>query len=193
MDAKHGPNDICDGDAIQELEDATIAGCKEVAVKGNYCDSNSPFSHDLVPGEQIHREFAVVLKSPSLTWQQKILILLTFGLYFLYLRYCTCCRGLQLFGGRHKLAVTTFGRVLLWKSEIHGEQTGNVCFCIPGFKTLTSHTRIASFSIRKLSMSNVVMFMIVDASDVAPPETILPSVSSSTTTLIKVPSTLWLW
>lgn len=150
MDAKTS-NDVLDGDAVVEVASDKVVGAIEVAVKGNYCSDDNPFAHDLMANEKILKTQHVVLGSPSLSWEQKLLVLMTCGLYYLYLRYCGCCRPKQLFAGRAIMGVTNAGRLLLWDSEIHGEQTSNICFCIPGFKRLHSHTLISTFSLRKLT------------------------------------------
>lgn len=139
------------GDVIVEVDESNLTGYKEVAVRGNYCFDDNPFAHDLLPGEKILKEQYVCIKSPSLTWVQKLLVIFTCGLYYLYLQYCGCCRPRELFGGRAKLAVTSHARMLLWDSDIHGTQSAPILGCIPGFKKLASRTTVSTFSLRKLS------------------------------------------
>lgn len=145
-------NDVLDGDVIVEIDENKVTAHKEVGVRGNYTYDDNPFAHDLLPGEKILKEQYVCLKSPGLTWQQKMMVIFTCGLYHLYLYYCGCCRPKELFAGRTKLVVTSHARMLLWDSEIHGAETLPICCgLIPGFKTLHSRTTIATFSLRKLS------------------------------------------
>eukprot|EP00744_Colponema_vietnamica_P000483 GILI01000882.1.p2 GENE.GILI01000882.1~~GILI01000882.1.p2 ORF type:complete len:679 (+),score=242.87 GILI01000882.1:109-2145(+) len=130
----------------------------EVGVPGNLTDPKSAFEADLAPGEQIVSQVECDVKEPPTRTGLAVLILtiLTFGLYYIYLAYCSCCRPKKIGAQRYRAALTNRNRVLVWRTITTGEQGRNVMCCIRGNRQLVNNTDVRWFHLRDLAHGQMV-------------------------------------
>jgi len=77
------------------------------------------FEVDLLHGERIHGDpIRVRLKRSVSFWRQLFFTVITFGIYFVWVRCCAF--GSQVFDVDARLALTTHGRLLLWTHSAAG-------------------------------------------------------------------------
>eukprot|EP00742_Colponemidia_sp_Colp-10_P000233 GILJ01000263.1.p1 GENE.GILJ01000263.1~~GILJ01000263.1.p1 ORF type:complete len:684 (-),score=106.61 GILJ01000263.1:88-2091(-) len=137
---------------VKVLEVQTVTNdSMELDIAGNETNNKNAFSYDLAPGEAIVNEMEVHIKEPPIRSNLSIMIksILTFGLYYIWIYYCACCRPKKIGSVKTRLAVTNKNRVLLWNADMEGVQ--NSSLVARGNRHLESHTEMRWFHAKDLS------------------------------------------
>jgi len=140
------PQPDMSGDPVIVFDQDAVAQWEESHINGLDCDSERAFARDLAPGEQIEALFAVRANLRFRTWRFWLAVILTLGLYYIWAWCAGQCRK-SVTMERAKLAVTTHGRVLLWRAQAFGVVTGLCC----KNRRVAAYTTVEAYSISKLS------------------------------------------
>jgi len=135
---------------VKDLPDAFANKVKEIGVAGNYNAALMTIEKDLAPGEEIKRHIEVFVPRGKMTCYELFLCIVTCGIYYVLMLIHKFCGTRLLYADRCRIAITNTGRILRWKSDIHGVQN-TCCFCLGGARQFISKAQISSFNIRKLT------------------------------------------
>lgn len=141
-------------EAVKVLNNDKVRRHIEVEIEGNLTEDRQIHETDLLVGETIVSQVVVNARViRPLSFLQILMCILTFGLYWIYLKWCGCCRSSNFLLDTHKqrIALTSLNRVMLWTSHIEGTQAPNKCFCIRGSRELKSRTTIAWYRLEDIS------------------------------------------
>lgn len=123
-------------------------------------DNPAVLEAELTPGEGIAREFNVNtrIKNKRTTLQLFCMSIVTFGLYFLWIKCCSCCRSKTMGNERRKVVVTTNGRVLMWRHDSAGRRSANLCCCFKASEKVSAYTQFRSFHLHDINTVQTLYF-----------------------------------